>query len=278
MEAASNGDLDAMKSLLADHPSLNINYYSKNDRTFEKAAEWDQDSEGYLTMNDRWQSALYIACAEGHAFIVEWLLHLPDIEVDCRTQDERTPLFAACVFGDLEIVKSAFYVACEFRHLEVVEELLKDKRVYSTRRDNDNLPLLYCACAAGLVEIARRLLKGERWERENGEVEDEGADSWSNYELDVNEEDYDGCTALHKACESDFVEVVELLLSDPRVDVNHRGSQGMTPSSLPASFKPSLSSSCSWPHLASTRTLGTRRILPSFLLVRRGLAKLWNFS
>ena len=80
-DAADKGDLSVVKNLAAD-PTLKINW---------------QDSQFADT-------ALNIACYQGREFVVEFLLTLPNIDVNKPNKDEATPFYIACQIGDKEVV------------------------------------------------------------------------------------------------------------------------------------------------------------------------------
>ena len=80
-DAADKGDLSVVKNLAAD-PTLKINW---------------QDSQFADT-------ALNIACYQGREFVVEFLLTLPNIDVNKPNKDEATPFFVACFQGNMEVV------------------------------------------------------------------------------------------------------------------------------------------------------------------------------
>ena len=80
-DAADKGDLLVVKNLAAD-PTLKINW---------------QDSQFADT-------ALNIACYQGREFVVEFLLTLPNIDVNKPNKDEATPFFVACFQGNMEVV------------------------------------------------------------------------------------------------------------------------------------------------------------------------------
>ena len=80
-DAPDKGDLSVVKNLAAD-PILKINW---------------QDSQFADT-------ALNIACYQGREFVVEFLLTLPNIDVNKPNKDEATPFYIACQIGDKEVV------------------------------------------------------------------------------------------------------------------------------------------------------------------------------
>ena len=51
------------------------------------------------------KAGIHVACLEGHREIVEYIITLPQINVNQRDWSDQTPLFIACWKGDEEIVK-----------------------------------------------------------------------------------------------------------------------------------------------------------------------------
>jgi len=143
-DAADKGDLSVVKNLAAD-PTLKINW---------------QDSQFADT-------ALNIACYQGREFVVEFLLTLPNIDVNKPNKDEATPFYIACQIGDKEVVSpllshpridvnkpkntgsSPFFIACENGHKEVVSLLMADKRIDVNKPKNTGSSPFLIACGKG---------------------------------------------------------------------------------------------------------------------------------
>jgi len=143
-DAADKGDLSVVKNLAAD-PTLKINW---------------QDSQFADT-------ALNIACYQGREFVVEFLLTLPNIDVNKPNKDEATPFFVACFQGNKEVVSllladmrievkqlrdtevTPFYIACENGHKEVVSLLMADKRIDVNKPKNTGSSPFLIACGKG---------------------------------------------------------------------------------------------------------------------------------
>ena len=143
---------------------------------------------------------------------------------DRANKKGRTPLFIACLNGDIEAVR-----------------LLLKKGAEVDRAEKDDATPLYIACAKGNVDAARLLL-------ENGaEVDRAGglfgqtplhAACWQGHvELArlllekgaaVDRAQKQGATPLHVACLNGHVEAA-LLLLDKGADVNRANENGMTP-------------------------------------------------
>ena len=95
-DAAEDGRLSEVSSLLRDHPEINVNWTDY--------AQW---------------TPLHTASINGHVEIVKLLLAHPNINVNMRNHEGQTPLS----FG------------CERGRVAVVQMLLKDPRVDVTLDD-----------------------------------------------------------------------------------------------------------------------------------------------
>ena len=108
-EAAGEGNEVAMKKILRDNPTLDVNW-------------GNEDDDG--------QAALHRACINGHDSIVTLLLAHPNINVNQKDNTGCTPFMHACINED---------TSC-------AELLLKDSRVKVNKPDNGGYtPLLYVA-------------------------------------------------------------------------------------------------------------------------------------
>lgn len=128
---------------------------------------------------DRWgQSPLILACSEGHANIVKFLLDTASkLDLEARTDDGRTPLMWASDKGHLEIVKllvsrgatvnaegnereTALMLATTSRHVEIFRYLLQVGASLECKTD-EGLTLFNAAVQNNCVEVARYLLDNE---------------------------------------------------------------------------------------------------------------------
>ena len=139
------------------------------------------------------KTGLHIACDQGRIEIVQYLLTLPQIQVNQGDTRGITPLHLACLRGREEIVKI----------------LLRDERVDLNQGDQYERSPLNLACLRGREEIVKILLRDER--------------------VNVNQCDREGKTPLHIACEQRNEEIVKLLLRNGRTGVNQEDARGRTP-------------------------------------------------
>ena len=78
-DAADNGKVEEVKSILRKNPSLNVN--------------WKNEGESAWT-------ALYAACENGHDSVVSILLAHPDIDPNLKEEEGKTPFMTACWEGN----------------------------------------------------------------------------------------------------------------------------------------------------------------------------------
>eukprot|EP00981_Chlorochromonas_danica_P007276 scaffold1632_cov208-Ochromonas_danica.AAC.5 len=193
--SASRGHHDFVK-LLLQHPDIQVNQTVS-------LIEW---------------TALYLACFQGHAKVVQALLSDERVDINQSELNDLSPLYTASQCGYIDVVKlllsdarvdvnkarrlgvTPLHAASRDGHVEVVKVLLSDKRVDVNRVDVDGATAFYTSCYEGRVEVVKVLLSDKR--------------------VDVNRVDVDGATAFYKSCYKGRVEVVKLLLSDSRVDIN----------------------------------------------------------
>lgn len=136
---------------------------------------------------------------------------LIDNNADINKLDElETPLVNFAVAGgNMEIIQKldkmgtdfqkTLQIAAEYGHYEIFMWILKNKGLNIHERDQFSRTFLHLAAAGGNCDLVQFLI-------------DQG--------LDVNGIDGTGWTPLHFAVEQRRIGVVELLLSNPRVNVN----------------------------------------------------------
>ena len=139
-------------------------------------------------------TCLWCAAYDGHTEIVRYLVGLPEVDVDYRSDDAY---------------KTALYYAVFWQHADVVQVLI-DAGADIEINDNDGRSLLHCACTpldsargSGALDIVKMLVEA-------------GAG--------VRETDNEGDTCLMLAARCGHTEIVRYLVGLPEVDVNRRST------------------------------------------------------
>ena len=125
-DAAEDGRVSDVSSLLRDHPDINVNWTNPDN-------------------DDPW-TALHNASYCGHVEVVKLLLAFPDINANLKDSNGQTPLSFACESGQVS----------------VVQLLLKDYRVDVTLADNDGRTPLWWASRYGHHEVIEWLIASGR--------------------------------------------------------------------------------------------------------------------
>ncbi|XP_067653126.1 ankyrin-3-like [Haliotis asinina] len=173
---------------------------------------------------------LHFACSGKDEKIVQHVLELHIVDINCRTTTGMTPLMIAAdhnahdVFkllldsgGDPSVVNSdgnnAFYFACSTADGEIVKNLLKLDSVDINCRGSGGMTPLLLAARYNTHDVFELLL-------ENG--------------ADPSLVNGDGNNVLHLACMVNDEEIVKHILELHLVDINSRGFNNMTPLLLSA--------------------------------------------
>ena len=174
-------------------------------------------------------SPLIVACHNGRAPVVQYLLDNPVVDVNLVAGHHLfTALHHAAQEGHPEVVRlllacprfgrenskdidgcTALWTACMRGHTEVVRVLGAHARVLVNEGNANQASPLYIACQGGALEIVRLLLADPR--------------------VDANKPRMDSASPLYIACQNGHVAVVQLLLDTPAVLVNERVVEGATP-------------------------------------------------
>jgi len=122
-DAARDGLVEEVLSLLRDNPGLNVNW---------------GDSDQY--------TALHSASLRGHVEAAKVLLAHPDINVNCKASDGETPVLLGCLSGRVPIIRL----------------MLKDPRVDVTVADNMGCTPLWWVSFWGKHEVVEWLMASGR--------------------------------------------------------------------------------------------------------------------
>jgi ankyrin repeat protein len=205
-EAARDGDIDAVKRIVAENPS------SLDER------------------DDRGNEAIHWAVANDHNVVLQYLLDSgvsPDVpKTEAARQDSQegwTPLHQAAAGGDIECLKillryhpdllardqndqTPLHIAVWNNQLEATKLLLEAGTPVNVTRKDRVIPL-EIASYFGHTDIVKYLIE-------------KGAD--------VNWHVYDGNTPLHQAVRNGHVDVMRILV-DSGADIEARREDGQTP-------------------------------------------------
>ena len=147
--------------------------------------------------------ALLLAAEYNLVEIVEFLLSMPEINVNLRDKNRWTALMYASRYG----------------HVEIVKLLLSKPDLNVNLQSEGGWTALMIASWKGKVEIVKLLLSRSKSVYTGMS---ETLTRSTNQRLDVNIEDESGETALMLASKNGHTEIVKLLLSRPEIDVNLR--------------------------------------------------------
>ena len=228
-EACRDGSTDLVKFLLRHNADVDLetaddcathHLVYRSPTTEELSLCSEANNRG---TTDGGQTALYLACLEGHTDFVRVLL-TQTADVNIQGTGGDTALHAACYKGHTEIVRALLghnaavnakdaaghtplHVACEAGHTETVRLLLQRDDTDVNTATGGRRSALHIACDNGLTEMARLLIQ---------------------HNADVNISGPDSMTPMHLACEKGHAGVVELLLRH-NADVNISERNGVTP-------------------------------------------------
>jgi len=138
-KAAEKGDEVAMKQILSENSSINVN--------------WKNEKKNGMT-------PLHRACNKGHDKIVALLLAHPDIDVNVKTSGGETP----------------FCLTCRTGRISCAQLLLKDARVQVNEPNNEGYTPLRWAARGGHLDIIKVWI-ASRMEMNLGEPGNEKTDA-----------------------------------------------------------------------------------------------------
>ncbi|XP_041346619.1 putative ankyrin repeat protein RF_0381 [Gigantopelta aegis] len=178
-----------------------------------------------LRVNKENDCGLHLACRANHEDIVRFFLN-SGMDVDCRGEHGRTPIMFACRFGYERLVSyllsktpdvyaiprkdynhNCLHLACINGSVTIVQALFDygmDIDVISL--DQRRTPVMF-ACRHGQLQVVRRLM---------------------HCRANMTKVDIDGLTCLHLAAMSDNVDLIELLVSTVRLDIDCQSRRGIT--------------------------------------------------
>ncbi len=211
-EAAANGDLKAVQTLLKNKADVNranddgttALFMAAQNGHFEIVKLLLKNNANVNLADSSGVTPLYKAAQNGHFEIAKVLLE-KNAEVDLADSSGASPLLMAAQNGHLETVNllleknadidksingaTPLFLAAQNGHLDIVKVLL-GKNAQVNLADENGVTPLYTAAQNGHLEIVKLLLE----------------------KCDVDKADENGITALFVAAESGNVEIVKVLL------------------------------------------------------------------
>ena len=184
--------------------------------------------------NNREETPFYMACKGNHVDIIELLKGSDKIPArhynQCSTERRYTPLHSASRIGHLAVVKklleienvernptdthgsTPFLLACYKGYTDVVALLLQQPDVDPCKSNRYGQTPFYHACEQGHLNTVKCLLACHRL------IAD-----------DFNRATPGGFSPLQAACKNKHTAIVEMLIEVPRISLNPRNREGMTP-------------------------------------------------
>ena len=150
-------------------------------------------------------------CVSGDYKIVKYLLSEFKYDLNAKDNDSHTPVHLVCHEGYPDILRLLFdqgnidvcaqdskghsplHYACQNGHLDVVEILVEEKKCPIMIEDDNKITPLELAGETGNLQILKFLVK-------NG--------------AELHHSDVHNRTVLHYACQRDYIDVVEYLITD----------------------------------------------------------------
>merc|ERR1711953_1314791 len=226
--AASTGDAELLLTLLKNGVSPNFQFEDNLGPLHLAAKNGNTQCAFYLLqfnanpnmVSKRGVTPLHLACRHGHTQVVRLLVdHGGDVNLPSRG--------GVC----------SLHLAARCGHSHVVE-LLLDKGSTVDARTHAGLTALHLASECGHTSVVCALLdhhRGPSIYNSKASIDTLESASSKDKSLDVNSwTTVEHFTALHVAAHSGHTDLIEMLLSKYRADVDHRSKHGCTPLHLAA--------------------------------------------
>lgn len=233
MRAAANGDLRTVQALL-NAPGIEIDAKKPNGLTALMIAASHGKSDVVkalisrgadinLAANNSW-TPLMFAAEKGDLGTVQALLTTPGISIDERQTDGTTALIIAASHGKADIVRAlidrgaypniadadgwtALMYAAQTDDVETTQALLNAPTIIIDKRKTDGATALIIAATHGNADVVKALI---------------------NRGANPNVADDDGRTLLMHAAGQDDPTTVQVLLSEPEIDIDVKTHDGAT--------------------------------------------------
>jgi ankyrin repeat protein/serine/threonine protein kinase len=251
LDAAVEGDISKMKSLIKQYEGLRLDYCVYND--------------------DYGDTTLHLAALHGHMQIVKYLIVNGYRVIECENNYKHTPLHRAAKGGNLEVVKylieekncdrmrlcdwgrTPLHYACESENarLDLVQYLMNLEGVNVNVKDaRYGFTPLDIAAEYGTVDVVKYMIEEKNcFDPANYE----GSNAPLNHAafrgnlpvvkylvekrgFDVNVKGLNDLTPLHSACRNGKLELVKYLMENKRIAVNAKDKNRSTPLDLAAEY------------------------------------------
>ena len=177
-----------------------------------------------MVLVNQW-TALHIAAHFGYYDIVDALINAPNVNINARNEQGKSPLYLASMSGMEQSAQllinagadinasdngqwTALHTAAGKGHHHIVDALIKAPNINLNVRNAHGYTPLYVAVDRGREQSARLLI---------------------NAGADINISDNNQWTALHWAAYYGYIKIVDALIHVPNVNLNSRNEQGYTP-------------------------------------------------
>ena len=206
-------------------------------------------------MNDIGDTPLHVACKKGYLDIVRFLVQ-KECNLNVKNAEGNTPLCTALYHEQWDITKvllteahcdvscveyrRALHGACTHGRLDIVKLLFRNPKYDINIKDSNRSTPLHSACKGGRLDLVEFLLSKANCDTTikdtNGSTplhvscrKGHTDDIVYGKECHINCRNGHGNTPLHIACEEGCLDIVKLLLSNPKCDIAIVNSYDDTP-------------------------------------------------
>ena len=209
----------------------------------------------YLLKDEDGWTPLHLAAQQGHVSTVKTLLQQLNIQVNCQSENMRTPLHSCSYHGNVLIAElllnmgsdltlqdengwTALHLCAQQGHIKVVQKLVHKGANPNVQSKTKRAPI-HLACMKGKKHVVEYLL------RKGAEIDIKDFNQWTplcdacqdnhtdivdlliKYKADVNTKIASGRTCLHLVAFKGFLEACKLLLKTA-INVNSKDNEGWT--------------------------------------------------
>lgn len=208
----------------------------------------EQECDASIT-DSNYLTPLHYAARKGHLNIVKYLGSQQTCNTEAKDDQEQTALHYSCRFGHINIVgfliselkcdieakdrerRTPLHLACKFRHCNIVKYLLLEKLCNPNAEDNKKMTPLHYTCTYCPHDTILRIDVDLVCSIKLTEV------LLADPRCNVNIKNDNGDTALHLACKNDKLKIVQHILTKESCNPNARNKAGQTPLQLTSHLK-----------------------------------------